>query len=364
MVTDNTENDVHDRSKAGSNASEEEQDPFASSGFVTQISHLYRGEIARSNTWRMRLDSTTNWAVVTTAAVLTFTFSSVSNPHIVILISLLLVWLFLVIESRRYRYYELAALRLRLIETQFFARALDSSVELHSDWAMQLVSSLLNPEFPISFWEATGRRLRRNYIWIFTILVGSWLVKLMLNPGVTGSWRSLLPYASIGFISGEVVVLGVGCFYLVIVLLAILTVGLRASPGEVFSDTELLEYPSDLVFKLTRAAKEVVHRHEQLAIIITNKPQEVSEHLLAVLKRGVTGFEGRGMYTGQPRHVLFCVVRPSEVSRMKSVVYSADERAFVVVNPTERIWGGGFGELGPRWVAEVHEKEKITGKPR
>ena len=159
MVTANTGNDVHEKSKAGLNAPDEKQDPFAATGFVTQMSHLYRGEVARSNTWRTRLDSTTNWAVVTTAAVLTFTFSSVTHPHIVILMSLLLVWLFLVIESRRYRYYELSALRLRLIETQFFARALDSSVEAHSDWAMQLVSSLLNPEFPISFWEAIGRRL-------------------------------------------------------------------------------------------------------------------------------------------------------------------------------------------------------------
>ena len=361
MVTAKSENAADKASKVDVNAPGEPQESFAASGFVTQMAHLYRGEVARSNTWRIRLDSTTNWAVVTTAAVLTFTFSAVTNPHIVILMSLLLVWLFLVIESRRYRYYELSALRLRLMETQFFARALDPSVELHSEWAMQLVGSLLNPEFPISFWEAIGRRLRRNYIWIFTILVGAWLVKLMLYPGVTGSWRALLAYASIGFIPGPAVVVGVGLFYLGIVLLATLTVGLRASPGEVFSDSELLEYPSDLIFRLTKAAKGVVHRHEQLAIIITNKPQEVSEHLLSLLKRGVTGFEGRGMYTGQPRHVLFCAVEPSEVSQMKSGVYSADERAFVVVNPTEKIWGGGFGDLRPRWVPEVDEKN-VTKK--
>lgn len=356
MVTANKENAAHKTSEADVNAPEVDQEHFSASDFVTQIVHLYRGEISRSNTWRTRLDSTTNWAVVTTAAVLTFTFSSVSNPHFVILMSLILVWLFLVIESRRYRYYELSALRLRFIETQFFARALDSSVELHSGWAMQLVGSLLNPEFPISFWEAIGRRLRRNYIWIFTILVGAWMVKLMLDPSVTGSWRALLPAASIGLIPGEIVILLVGCFYFALILLAILTVGLRASPGEVFSDSELLKYPADIVSKLTRAAKEMVHRHEQLAIIITNKPQEVSQQLLSVLRRGVTGFEGTGMYTGEPRHVLFCVVEPSEVSQMKSVVHSADEHAFVVVNPTERIWGGGFGDLAPRWVRKDRKK--------
>jgi uncharacterized membrane protein len=361
MVAAKKENAAQETSKVDLNAPEKESGTLAATGFVTQMVHLYRGEIARSNTWRTRLDNTTNWAVVTTAAVLTFTFSAESNPHIVILMSLLLVWLFLVIESRRYRYYELSALRLRFIETQFFASALDSSIEVHSDWAMQLVGSLLNPEFPISFWEAIGRRLRRNYIWIFTILVGAWMVKLMLSPGVTGSWRSLLPYASIGPIPGGLVFLLVGCFYLGLLLVATLTVGLRASPGEVFSDTELLKYPGDIISKLTKAAREVVHRHEQLAIIITGKPEEVSEQLLSVLKRGVTGFEGRGMYTGQARHVLFCVVEPSEIPRMKSVVHSADERAFVVVNPTERIWGGGFGNLGPSWAREGREKDNVKG---
>ena len=122
MVTAKTENAADKASKKDVKAPGEPQEPFAASGFVTQMAHLYRGEVARSNIWRIRLDSTTNWAVVTTAAVLTFTFSAVTNPHIVILMSLVLVWLFLVIESRRYRYYELSALRLRLIETQFFAR--------------------------------------------------------------------------------------------------------------------------------------------------------------------------------------------------------------------------------------------------
>ena len=87
--------------------------------------HFYRGEITRSNVWRTRLDSTTNWAVVTVGAILTFAFGSAENSHVVILVSFLLVWLFLTIESRRYRYYELWALRVRLMESAiFFSSAL------------------------------------------------------------------------------------------------------------------------------------------------------------------------------------------------------------------------------------------------
>ena len=35
---------------------------------VTALAHFYRAEIQRSNTWRNRLDATTNWAVVTGGA--------------------------------------------------------------------------------------------------------------------------------------------------------------------------------------------------------------------------------------------------------------------------------------------------------
>jgi len=298
----------------------------------------------------MRLDSTTNWAVVTTAAVLTFAFSAQDRPHIVIVVSLLLIWLFLVIEARRYRYYELSSLRVRLMETEFFCRALDLARGSDSNWATQLIGSLLTPEFPISFWEAIGRRLRRNYIWIFLILGGAWVIKLMLYPVEASSWRVLVEHAAIGLISGETVLLAVGAFYVAVFLLAILTLGLRASPGEVLSHHELLEYPGDFFSKLTKAAKGVVNRHEQLAIIITDRAEEVSQRLLTVLKRGVTSLEGRGMYTGESRHVLFCAVRPSEISQVKSVVYAADEKAFVVINPTERVWGGGFRDLAPNWA--------------
>src|SRR5688500_6651389 len=80
------------------------------------VVHFYRGEIQRSNTWRMRLDSTTNWAVLTTGAGLSFALSDPAHHHAVILLNALLVTLFLWIEARRYRYYELWSYRVRLME--------------------------------------------------------------------------------------------------------------------------------------------------------------------------------------------------------------------------------------------------------
>ena len=317
--------------------------------FVTAMVHFYRGEITRSNTWRTRLDNTTNWAVVTTAAVLTFAFSSIEHTHAVILISFLLIGLFLVIESRRYRYYELWALRVRLMETDFFASMLESPYHSHEEWASRLVDSLHSPQFPISFLEAIGRRLRRNYIWIFLILGLAWTLKLLLFPAETHSLEVFVEHAGLGFIPGGVILGIVASFYVLIFALAFLTAGLRFSPGEVLSHEQVLG--ADLLRNLAKAATDLpfMQRHEQLVIVITEKPDEVGARLMNILQRGVTSLQGTGMYTGADRSVLFCAVGRSETSLVKSVVYGADPNAFLVLNPTEEVLGGGFGELRPRW---------------
>jgi uncharacterized membrane protein len=333
--------------------------------FNTAMVHFYRGEVQRSNTWRARLDNTTNWAVVTTGAVLTFAFGSVDHQHVVILISFLLVWLFLVIESRRYRYYELWTLRVRLMETDFFAAMLTPPFTPHPEWATRLADSLLTPEFPISYPEAMGRRLRRNYIWLFLILGLAWLTKLLLHPSPAQSMAEFLQHAAIGFIPGSVIVAIVGAFFLVMVGIAILTSGLRDSAGEVLPHSEALDLSNDLFQNLAAAASQVLpeelsllNRHKHLAIIITEKAEEVSQQLMSFLKRGVTALQGTGMYTGQPRSVLLCAVAPAEVDHLKSLVYRVDENAFVVVNPTEEVWGKGFTDLEPRWKRSHKKNSK------
>jgi len=311
--------------------------------------HFYRGEITRSNVWRTRLDNTTNWAVITTAAVLTFAFGSVDHSHVVILISMALVSLFLIIESRRYRYYELWSLRVRLMETEFFSTMLRPPFSPHPDWAVRLVDTLMDPQFPISDWEAIGRRLRRNYIWLFLVLGMAWGLKLALHPVLTSEVPVLLERAAVGLLPGRYVVLAVATFYLVILTVSLVTKGLRASPGEVLSHSELLEASAEFFQNLAKAAGEIpfIHRHEQLAIIVTEHPKIVGDQLLTLLKRGVTALEGTGMYSGIARSVLFCAVPPAEVAKLRSAVYSADKDAFLVVSPTHEVWGAGFRAAQP-----------------
>ena len=208
------------------------------SEFNTAIVHFYRGEIQRSNTWRNRLDTTSNWAVITAGATLSFAFSSSSNPHFVILINSILVLFFLVMEARRYRYYELFSSRVRVVETGYFAHILapDSSVDsTDPQWAEHLSRDLLTPHFTISEWEAIGRRLRRNYLWIFALLAFSWNLKVYLHPTPALNFAIFVDRATVGVIPGSVVLATGILFNVLVIAFALITLKLREATGEVLT---------------------------------------------------------------------------------------------------------------------------------
>lgn len=317
---------------------------FSTSEFNTAMVHLYRGEVTRSNTWRNRLDTTTNWAVVTTAALLTFTFGQAVNNHVVLLLGLALNTIFLVIEARRYRYYELWALRVRLMETDFFAAMLAPPFAPGKDWARHLSESLLVPQFPISLWEAIGRRLRRNFLGIFLLILVSWIIKLIIHPQAITSYTQFVTRAAIGPIPGQAIILALTIGYSLLLSMAIFTASLQNSPGEI-----LPRYPSLNLSGGKWSKLWPLKQTKHLVIIITSHGQTISDEILTRLKRGVTALQGKGMYTGEEKMVLLSGVFASEIANLKALVYSIDPEAFIVVNATEDIIGSRFNHLSPAW---------------
>jgi uncharacterized membrane protein len=216
--------------------------------------HFYRGEIQRSNTWRNRLDTTTNWAVITAGATLSFAFSSTANPHFVIPINSVLVAFFLFMEARRYRYYEIWSSRVRVLETGYFAQLLGQQNTIDKEWAEHLAADLMTPHFTISEWEAVGRRLRRNYLWIFLLLAVSWNLKVYLHPKPAISFDQFLERASVGVMPGSFIFLLGVIFNLGLFIFAIATVRLREATGEVLPSHEFSLRSFTRIPGLTRAA--------------------------------------------------------------------------------------------------------------
>lgn len=172
------------------------------------LAHLYRGEVYRSTVWRTRLDQTTNWAVVTTGLAMSLTFAGpYASPLPLILVGLLVV-VFLLLESRRYRYFNVWRARCRLMETDIYGPLLrGDGVAPDGKWNTLLASDYERPSFHISYSLAIGRRLRRNYLYILGIQAVAYYGKLAIHPTPAGTLGTFVERAAIGPIPGWLVVL-------------------------------------------------------------------------------------------------------------------------------------------------------------
>ena len=303
--------------------------------FTTAMVHLYRAEIQRSNLWRSRLDTTTNWSVVTSAGALTFVFSAPQNPHFILLLVLILLLAFLNIEARRYRYYELWYRRSRLLETDFFAAMVSPPYAPSSDWSARLESALLHPTLRMAWWEAVGSRFKRNYLWLISLILISWTIKLNIHPTATTDVGIMVERATIGtLLSGNWVVAVVGFIYAALLALAILA-SLPPDKRNLFKLRKIK--PLEQLPKIKKG--------HSLATIITDHGERVADQLMDALGRGVTALDGRGMYSGVPRDVLLSVVTDVQIPRVRDIVSEVDPEAFVIVSRAREVRGTGFDPL-------------------
>jgi uncharacterized membrane protein len=174
---------------------------------IGAIAHLYRGEVYRSTVWRTRLDSSTNWAVVTTGIALSATYSNAQASPLPMVLVGLLVTVFLLFEARRYRYFNVWRARARLLETDFYAPMISGQgVRRDLGWTALLANDYRAPRYHISYVRAIGRRLRRTYGWIFVIQAIAYYGKLAIHPAPLASLADIWERAAIGPIPGGVVV--------------------------------------------------------------------------------------------------------------------------------------------------------------
>ena len=183
------------------------QKPEFTAAEIGAIAHLYRGEVYRSTVWRTRLDSSTNWAVVTTGIALSATYASAQASPLPMVLVGLLVTVFLLFEARRYRYFNVWRARARLLETDFYGPMLRGEGAARDPrWTELLANDYRHPHYHIGYARAIGRRLRRTYAWIFAIQAIAYYGKLAIHPTALGSLSDVWDRAAIGPLHGGWVV--------------------------------------------------------------------------------------------------------------------------------------------------------------
>ena len=100
------------------------------------------------------------------------------------------------------------------------------------------------------------------------------------------------------------------------------------------------------VYLVTKVSDGIIEglKFSKSVYIITEKPDEVSRMVMEDLDRGITGISAKGMYSGQDKLMLFCVVGKKELVHLKEMIDEIDPNAFVIVGDEREVHGEGFLE--------------------
>jgi uncharacterized membrane-anchored protein YitT (DUF2179 family) len=79
--------------------------------------------------------------------------------------------------------------------------------------------------------------------------------------------------------------------------------------------------------------------------IISDKWDEIAPLVISELRRGVTYIPAEGAYTGQPRKLVYIILKTSQLAGAKRIVKSIDENALFSIIETKEVLGRGFGSL-------------------
>ena len=85
-------------------------------------------------------------------------------------------------------------------------------------------------------------------------------------------------------------------------------------------------------------------KYSKAAFIITDYYKEIADAIMTQLDRGLTGLDATGMYSGDKKTVLYCVVAKKEIVELKDIVAKIDPKAFVIVTDAREVFGEGFLE--------------------
>ncbi len=115
----------------------------------------------------------------------------------------------------------------------------------------------------------------------------------------------------------------------------------------VFFSAEVALYAAITIFinsKTIDLVQEGIN-YKKAAFIISGESEDIKINIMEELDRGVTVLKGEGGFTGQEKNVLYCIINRAELSKLKRMVYSHDQNAFMIISNVHEVLGEGFKEI-------------------
>lgn len=119
-----------------------------------------------------------------------------------------------------------------------------------------------------------------------------------------------------------------------------------AAAAVTFDSIEIALYSAIAVFVMTKVIDFILDggKYEKAVFIISKNDAEISKFIMNGVGRGVTYLDGKGGYTGEEEHIIFCIVNKRELPKIKDAVKELDKKAFVIVTTVSEAIGQGFQE--------------------
>ncbi len=70
----------------------------------------------------------------------------------------------------------------------------------------------------------------------------------------------------------------------------------------------------------------------KMALIITDKPQEVSDILIETFESGTTKISATGGYSNEDKTMIYFIVNRFQISKMRTIVHETDPNAFITIS--------------------------------
>ncbi len=114
-----------------------------------------------------------------------------------------------------------------------------------------------------------------------------------------------------------------------------------------FFGPELAMYALIAIFVTTRVIDFVQEGFFSVKalIVISDHSEPIAKAIMSEVGRGVTYLHGEGGFSRQAKRALLVVVSRAELTAIKDIVETVDQRAFVIVVDAHEVLGEGFREL-------------------
>ena len=131
-------------------------------------------------------------------------------------------------------------------------------------------------------------------------------------------------------------------------ILLMIDLTIVALTGAVYHDVSKALYSAVPLYVSSVVMDGIIYGldYSTVALIISERFEEIILAIEEKLDRGVTILEGRGGYSGAKKQVLLCAIRRRQAPQLKSIVREIDPEAFVILQEAHQVLGEGFRRNG------------------